>query len=80
MPFLKEADDMYLSRESNGQRIVYQNVYIYCRNAAHLVCDNETEEVVVLEEIPILQNEDGIDIEDRINKPKEYIRKYPKLC
>lgn len=45
-----------------------------------MVCDNETEEVVVLEEIPILQNEDGIDIEDRINKPKEYIRKYPKLC
>ena len=39
--------------------------------------DKETEEV--LEEILIKQNEDGIDIEDRINTLKEYIRKYPNM-
>ncbi len=78
MPFLKEADPAHLSRELNGQRLVYPDVHIVCRNDAYLVRDNETEEV--LEEIPIQQNEDGIDTEDRIIKLKEYIRKFPRMC
>ena len=77
MPFLKEADPAHLSRELYGQRLVYPDVHIVCQNASYLVRDNETEEV--LEEIMILQNEEGIDIEDRIIKLKQYIQKYPEM-
>lgn len=77
MPFLKEANSSHLSREMNGQRLVYAGVYIVCENDAYIVRDNNTEEV--LERIPILQNEEGIDIEDRIIKLKQYIHKYPEL-
>ena len=77
MPFLKEADPSHLSREMNGQRLIYPEVHIVCENDAYLVRDNNTEEV--LERIPILQNEEGIDIEDRIIKLKQYIQKYPEL-
>ena len=77
MPFLKEANSSHLSREMNGQRLIYPEVHIVCENDAYLVRDNNTEEV--LERIPILQNEEGIDIEDRIIKLKQYIQKYPEL-
>ena len=77
MPFLKEADPSHLSRELNGQRLVYSDVHIVCQNNAFLVRDNQTEEI--LEEIPILQNKEGIDIEERIIKLKRYIQKYPEL-
>ena len=77
MPFLKEADPAHLSRELYGQRLVYPDVHIVCQNASYLVRDNETEEI--LEEITILQNEEGIDTEDRIIKLKQYIQKYPEL-
>lgn len=61
MPFLKEADPSHISREMNEQRLVYPEIHIVCQNDAYLVRDNSTKEV--LERIPILQNEDGIEIE-----------------
>ena len=64
MPYLKEADDSHLSRDSMGQRLVYGDRHLLCRNEAYLLRDNETE--TVLKEFPIKQSEDGIDQEDRI--------------
>ena len=71
MPYLKEADVAHLSKDSCGQRLVYGDVHIICANDAYLLRDNKTEEV--LETLPIRQNEEGLDIEDRIELLKEYI-------
>ena len=71
MPYLKEADDMHLSKEYLGQRLVYPDIYITCTNAAYIVHRNDDESVAdVLE---IAQNADGFDTEDRILKLRAYI-------
>ncbi len=67
-PFLKFSDDVILSRDDHGQRIILKNVYIECRNDAYLIKNNYSDEIV--ERIQIEQNEDGIDIENRIEKLK----------
>ena len=64
MPYLKEADEPHLSRDSMGQRLVYGDRHIVCQNSEYLFRNNESEEVIKV--IPIPQNEDGIDVEDRI--------------
>lgn len=64
MPYLKEADDSHLSRDSLGQRLVYGDQHVVCSNAAYLLRENATE--TVIRTFPIPQNEDGIDTEDRI--------------
>lgn len=68
-PFLKTIDDVHLSREFKGQHIVLENVYVSCVNDAYVVFRNNNDEEV--ERITISQNEDGIDIEDRILKFKK---------
>ena len=73
MPYLKEADDAHLDRDSMGQRLVYGDRHIVCDNAAYLV-RNEAEEV--LETIPISQNDEGIDTEDRIILLKNYLANF----
>ena len=73
MPYLKEADEQHLSRDSMGQRLVYGDRHIICQNGAFALRDNETEEI--LETIPIQQNEDGIDVENRIEVLKRFIVK-----
>lgn len=65
-PFLKLIDDDYLSRDDCGQYIILENAYIECINDAYLIKDNESEEE--LERIQIIQNENGIDTENRIEK------------
>lgn len=72
MPYLKEADDAHLSKDSMGQRLVYGDRHIICANDSYILRDNETENV--LETISIKQNEEGIDMEDRIIVLKEYIK------
>ena len=72
MPFLKEADDAHLDKDSMGQRLVYGDRHIVCDNAAYLLRDNETEEVV--ETIEIKQNELGEDTEDRVLLLKNYLK------
>lgn len=67
-PFLKAVDADKLSRDDLGQYIVLSNVYIDCENDAYVIYDNETDEEI--DRLPVLQNEDGIDIEDRIIKLK----------
>ena len=76
MPYLKEADESHLSRDSMVQRLVYGDRHIICKNSEYLLRDNETEEVI--ESIPIRQNEKGIDTEDRILLLKRYISKNVK--
>lgn len=68
-PYLKEADDDHLSRDSLGQRLVS---YIVCDNAAYMVHKNEDDSVV--DTIAITQNDLGIDTEDRIINRKDYIK------
>ena len=72
MPYLKEADDAHLSKDSMGQRLVYGDRHIICANDSYILRDNETENV--LETISIKQNEEGIDTEDRIIVLKDFIK------
>ncbi|MBO5921188.1 MAG: DUF262 domain-containing protein [Bacteroidaceae bacterium] len=71
MPYLKEADDAHLSRDSMGQRLVYTDSYITCENAAYVVHKSEDDSVV--DTLDIAQNSAGIDTEDRIVKLKVYV-------
>lgn len=71
MPYLKEADEVHLSRDEMGQYLVYEDVYIACENNSYGVYKNDDDSLV--ETITISQNEEGIDTEDRIIKLKKYI-------
>ena len=73
LPYLKEADPANLSRDSMGQRLVYGDMYIIGENNRFVVKDSSTDEIV--ETVPIRQNENGVDVEDRIVVLKDYIRK-----
>ena len=72
MPYLKEADDAHLSKDSLGQRLVYGNRHVMCQNSAYLLRDNETEEVI--KSFSIKQNEEGVDVEDRVVLLKKLIK------
>lgn len=74
MPYLKEADEPHLSRDSMGQRLVYGNKHIICSNSSYVLRENETEEII--ETIPIKQDKNGIDIENRILVLKQYIERF----
>jgi hypothetical protein len=71
VPYLKEADDVHLSRDSMGQQLVYPGCFITCENAAYLV--HKSVEDGGMETLVIAQNEAGVDTEDRIIKLKTYI-------
>lgn len=71
MPYLKEADDTHLSRDKMGQYLVYEDVYIECENDSYGIYKNEDNSLA--DTVMILQNEEGVDIEDRIIKLKKYI-------
>ena len=77
MPYLKEADAEHLSRDSLGQRLVYGDWHIICENRSYVLRDNETEEII--ETVSIPQNEEGIDVVDRIILLKEYLFKQFKV-
>ena len=73
MPYLKEADDAHLSRDEFGQYLVYKDIYIACENNSYGVYKIEDDSLI--DTISISQNEQGVDVEDRIIKLKEYISK-----
>lgn len=73
MPYLKEADAAHLSRDSMGQRLVYGDVHIICTNNSFVLRNNETEEVI--ETVEIQQNENGVDIQDRIIVLMQFIHR-----
>jgi len=74
MPYLKEADESHLSKDSLGQRLVYGDQHIICQNSAFALRNNDGEEVIEI--IPIKQDENGIDTEDRIVLLKQYIKRF----
>ena len=71
MPYLKEADEVHLSRDKFGQYLVYKYVYIACENDSYGVYKIEDDSLI--DTIFISQNEQGIDTEDRIIVLKKYI-------
>lgn len=72
MPYLKEADNEHLSRDSMGQQLVYSNTYIVCKNNGYVI--HKINDDSILDTLEISQDSDGIDIEDRIIKLKSYIK------
>lgn len=64
-PFLKVVDSDHLDKANTGQRLKYDNRYVYCEGNAFVIKDEEDNEV---DRIDIDQNENGIDIENRIDK------------
>lgn len=73
MPYLKEADEVHLSRDHMGQRLVYTDAYLTCENASYTL--RKATDGGVIEILTVLQDENGIDIEDRIIKLKAYVKK-----
>ena len=71
IPFLKAASDSHLSRDNMGQRLIFGNEHIICTNGSYIRRKNADDSIV--EVISITQNDDGIDIEDRITLLKNYI-------
>jgi hypothetical protein len=63
-PFLKIIDKNNLSKDHNGQRIYWGDKYVECENSAYIIKDIETNEEV--DRITIMQSDEGIDAEDRI--------------
>ncbi len=74
MPFLRAADESHLDRDSAGQRLVYGDKHIICENGSYVIRTNESDEII--ETIPIQQDADGIDTEDRILKLKDIIKQF----
>jgi hypothetical protein len=70
-PFLSEIDDDSLDRDNNGWSLSYDDVIVICENSAFVICGAISGEE--LSQIDIAQNEEGIDIEDRIHKGKKEI-------
>jgi hypothetical protein len=71
MPYLKAASESHLSRDDYGQRLIFGDEYIVCKNNAFLRKKIKDDSVIDTIEIP--HNEDGIDTEDRVILLKNYI-------
>jgi len=71
MPYLKEADDAHLSKDSMGQKLVYADSYIVCENDSYVI--HRLDDESVIDTLVVSQNDDGVDIEDRIVKLKNYL-------
>lgn len=63
-PFLQIADPKNISKDDFGQRIILGENYIECHNSEYLIKDTFTESLI--RSIPISQNSEGIDTENRI--------------
>jgi hypothetical protein len=71
-PFLKEIDEKRLNRDDFGLSLIYDDkYYVKCQNSTYVV--QEINSSKILAEINIQQDENGIDIEDRIIKGKNLI-------
>lgn len=73
IPYLMEADRTHVSRDSMGQRLAYGDMYVICKNASYvlMLMDGETEEAY--EMVPIAQDADGVDTEDRVQVLRQFI-------
>ena len=78
MPFLRAADETHLDKDSAGQRLVFGDKHIICENSAYVIRANETNEP--LDVVPIQQDENGVDMEDRVIKLKNIIADKLQKC
>lgn len=77
LPYLKIAACNNLSRNHLGERLIFGEDYIICKNNSYerrCVSDG-----AIIETISIPQDEYGIDVEDRVLLLKDYITKNFKL-
>lgn len=72
MPFLKEADSKNISRDDFGKRLIYGDYYIESCHNSFVV--KSLEDDSILSEVVISQNNNGIDVENRIEKLKSYLK------
>ena len=73
-PFLKAVDtENRISRESFGTRIEFEKYFIICENDAYVVKELETNRTI--DKLQINQD-DGVDTEDRILKFKNWYKKF----
>lgn len=74
MPYLKEGetDINKLDKDSYGQRLVFGDRHIICKNDEYILRYNDSEEKI--KSITIQQNDAGIDVEDRILILKQFIQ------
>ena len=70
-PFLKAADPSHVVRDDCGNSLLRDGFTVSCRNDSFVFSDAETNEVMEL--LPVPQNNEGIDLEDRIVLLKDYL-------
>jgi hypothetical protein len=70
-PFLKEVFKQKVSKDHYGKRAIDGGNYIVCENSAFVFKSTLTDTEV--ERIQITQNENGIDVEDRIKKLQSFV-------
>ena len=70
-PFLNEIDSDSINPGDSGWSLLYGNTIVKCENTEFVLSSTETDEV--LDRIIISQNNQGVDVEDRIIKGKKEI-------
>ena len=68
-PFLRAIDESKLSREDMGQCLRLGNRYIVAENAGIVLYDEESKQE--LSRVDISQNEDKVDVENRVESLKK---------
>lgn len=72
IPYLKIVDAENLSKEFFGQRLIYSDAHVVCKNDAYLLRKNDAQETLI-EELKIKQDENGIDCENRVDKLRDFL-------
>lgn len=73
-PFLKEIDSTLLSKDDWGMKLIANDVYVICENSGYKIFNLESNELIKSFDVP--QNEDGIDLVNRIEAFKNEILEY----
>lgn len=73
LPYLKEADSIHLDRDWMGRLLRYGDQYVECATTAYHLCNYADD--TLIEEVMIPQNEDGVDVKDRVEVLKEYLKR-----
>ena len=73
LPYLKEADSVHLDRDWMGRLLRYGDQYVECATTAYRLCNYADD--TLIEEVMIPQNEDGLDVKDRVKVLKEYLKR-----
>lgn len=71
IPWLKEADEVHLSKDDLGRRLSFSDAYLVCESNGYVL--RKTEDTTELERVVIPQDEHGVDTDDRIVRLKEYL-------